>query len=142
MAEPRWVLDTSVAVAWFFLDEPLREAALAVRADLREHPSRYFVPHLFHSELAHVLARKSERDVSFVRQGLALILRLGIRTVPLSERALLGLAERTSGGLSGYDATFVVLAEDLGARWLSADIRAAKVAGRALAVPLAEWARH
>ncbi len=45
------MLDTSVAVAWFFLEEPLREAALAVRADLRERPERYFVPHLFYSEL-------------------------------------------------------------------------------------------
>jgi predicted nucleic acid-binding protein len=142
MAEPRWVLDTSIAVAWFFLDEPLREAALAVRAELREHPESYFVPHLFYSELAHVLARKSARDARFVRQGLALILRLGIRTMPLSEGALLGLAERISGGLSGYDATFVVLAEDLGARWLTGDARTAKVAGRALAVSLTEWARR
>jgi predicted nucleic acid-binding protein len=139
MPEPRWVLDTSVAVAWFFTDEPFRAAALEVRADLREHPERYFVPHLFYSELAHVLARKSARDPRFVRQGLALILRLGIRTLALSENALLGLAERVSRGLSGYDATFVALAEDVGAKWLTSDARAAKMAGRALAVPLAGW---
>jgi predicted nucleic acid-binding protein len=142
MPEPRWILDTSVAVAWFFIDEPLRAAALAVRADLRDHPERYYVPHLFHSELAHVLARKSARDPHFVRQGLALVLRLGIRTVAPSEDALLGLAERVCRGLSGYDATFVALAKDLGAKWLTADVQAAKIAGHALAVPLVQWARR
>jgi predicted nucleic acid-binding protein len=142
MAEPRWVLDTSVVVAWFFVDEPLRAAALAVRADLRDLPERYFVPHLFHSELAHVMARKSARDAHFVRQGLALVLRLGIRTVALSQDAVLGLAERVCGGMSGYDATFVALAKDLGAKWLTADLQAAKIAGQALAMPLVQWARR
>jgi len=112
-----------------------------VRAHLRDAPHRYFVPPLFHAELVHVLARKSGRNAQFVRDGLTLILRLGIRTVPLSEAALLRSADWACRGLSGYDATFVALAQDLRGRWLTADERAAKLAGLEHAETLKSWAR-
>lgn len=139
MAEPLWVLDTSVLVPWFFVDEEQRDEALHVRDDLGDRPDRYVIPALFHSELVHVLARKSRNDPAFVRRSLELVLRLGIRTVPLSERALVRTAHWACRGLSGYDATFVALAEDLGGRWLTADERAAKVAGTRRATTLARW---
>lgn len=141
MPEGIWVLDTSVVAAWFFTDEPLRTEALSVRAALRDDPHRYLVPHLFHSELVHVLARKSGRDTQFVREGLQLVLRLGIRTLALSEASLLRAAEWSCRGLSGYDATFVALAEDVGGKWVTADNQAAKVAGRKVATSLRAWAR-
>ena len=128
MAERRWVLDTSIAVAWFFTDEAGRDQALAVRDDLKQDPDRYFVPVLFHAELVHVLARKSARNAGFSREALRLVLRLGIRTLPLSEQALVRTTHWACQGLSGYDATFVALAEDLGGRWLTADESAARVA--------------
>ncbi|MFA5787433.1 MAG: type II toxin-antitoxin system VapC family toxin [Actinomycetota bacterium] len=136
-----WVLDTSVAASWFFTDEAIHLQALAVRAHLRDEPRSYLVPPLFHAELVHVLARKSGRNLRFVRDGLALILRLGIRTLPLSEAALLRSADWACRGLSGYDATFVALAEDVQGRWLTADERAAKVAGRERAETLKSWVR-
>jgi len=133
------VLDTSIAVSWFFTDERGREEALAVRADLKEAPGSYAVPPLFHAELVHVLARKSDRDSDYTRQALRLVLRLGIRTLPLSEQALLRTADWACQGLSGYDATFVALAEDLGGRWLTADEWAARVAGEKAAQTLEAW---
>jgi len=136
------VLDASVAIGWFFTDEPHRELALAVRAHLREAPDGYVVPSLFHSELVHVLARKSGRDAVFVESALRLVIRLGIRTLPLAETALVRTAHHTCRGLSGYDATYVALAEDLGGRWLTADLRAAKIAGAKTAQTLAAWARE
>ena len=139
MPDALWVLDTSVAVAWFFTDEPLREHALAVRGHLRDQPQRYLVPPLFHSELVHVLARKSGRNRRFVTDAVDLILRLGIRTLGLSEVALLRTAHWACQGLSGYDATFLALAEDVGGRWLTADERAAKAAGRRQADTLRAW---
>lgn len=140
MGSPAWVLDTSVAAAWFFTDEPLRDQALEVRAHLRDHPDAFVVPALFHSELVHVLARKSGRDERFSHSALELVLRLGIRTLHLSGEALLRSVHWACRGLGGYDSTFVALAEDLGARWLTADGRAAKVARR-LATPLSTWHR-
>lgn len=141
VAEHAWVLDTSVAAAWFFTDEPLREEALAVRSHLRDEPRRYLVPALFYAELVHVLARKSGRDARFVRDAVELIGRLGIRTLGLRREALLRTAHWACQGLSGYDATFVALAEDVGGRWLTADERAAGVAGRGTAETLTSWAR-
>lgn len=141
MPDGFWVLDTSVAAAWFFTDEPLRREALAVRSHLRDEPDHYLVPSLFHTELVHVLARKSRRDESFVTDALRLVLRLGIRTLALPESALLQTAHWTCRGLTGYDATFVALAEEVGGRWLTADDPAAKVAGRERAVTLRSWAR-
>jgi predicted nucleic acid-binding protein len=138
--EDLWVLDTSIAIAWFFVDEPFRREALSVRQHVRDEPRRFLVPPLFHAELVHTLARKSERDVAFVEAGLATILRLGIRSVLLTEGALLRTADWSCRGLSGYHATFVALAEDLGARWLTAEERAAKLAGPA-ALALRSWNR-
>jgi predicted nucleic acid-binding protein len=131
------VLDTSVAAAWFFVDEPHRREALEVRSSLRDSPERFVVPALFHSELLHVLARKSGRDLPFVREALGLLLRLGIRTLSLSDAALAAAARWACRGLSGYEATFVGLAEDLGGRWLTADARAARLVGPRRAVLVA-----
>lgn len=140
MDREAWVLDTSVAVPWFFTDEPTRQLALEVRETLKADPDSFYVPSLFHSELVHVLARKSGRDVRFTREAIRLILRLGLRTLPLSEAGLLGAARWACRGLSGYDATFVSLAEELGAVWITADERAAEIAGPKLARVLVRWA--
>lgn len=130
VADGPWVLDTSVVVRWFFTDEPLRDEALRVRAAVRDQPRRFVVPHLFVSELTHVLARKSGRDRKFVRIAVDLVLRLGTPTLALSESAISSAVDWACRGLSGYDATYVALAEDLGGRWLTADEKAADVAGR------------
>jgi predicted nucleic acid-binding protein len=129
-----------VVAPWFFVDEPLREESLLLRRGVSQDPVRYVVPFLFQSELLHVLARRSGRDGSFVARALGLILRLGIRTIPLSEEALMRAGHWASRGLSGFDATFVALAEDLGGRWLTADERAAKVVGPDVAHALRSWA--
>ncbi len=131
-----WVLDTSIAAAWFFIDEPLRAPALEVQRDLRDRPHAYAIPHLFHSELIHVLARKSGGDEAFVRNGIELVVRLGIRTLSLSHDMLTGAGSWACRGLSGYDATFVALAESIGARWLTADVKATRVVGPKLAQSL------
>ena len=135
-----WVLDTSVAAGWFFSDELSHEDALSVRAHVAMAPERYVVPSLFHSELVHILARRSGRDARFVAQALQLVMRLGIRTLPLSKAAFLRTVCWTcERSLSGYDATYVALAEDLQGRWLTADVKAAKIAGSLLAATTREW---
>ena len=130
------VLDASVAVKWFFLDEPLREKALEVRSQLIAQPDRFLVPSLFHTELMHVLARKSKNDAHFVSQSVNLILRLGIRTCMLSEKGIKSAVKLTCHGLSGYDATYAALAHEHDAKWITADLKAIKKAGKTLAVSL------
>ena len=142
MPEALLVLDASVAVGWFFTDEPQREISLAVRRHLRDSPGNYIVPPLFFSELVHVLARKSGRNAAFVAGGVGLIIRLGVRTLPLAAPAILRTAHHACRGLSGYDATYLALAEDVGGRWLTADTSAAKIAGPKHTQTLAAWARN
>ncbi len=133
-----WVLDASVAVKWFFTDEPARAHALDVRERLANWPSEFAVPHLFMSEMVHVLARKSGGDGVFVKEATRILLRLGLRTLGLDESAWQTVAEWSSKGLSGYDATYAALATALGGRWLTADAAAARKLG-GLAASLNEW---
>ena len=133
MDERLRVIDTSVVIPWFFVDEPNRVQALHLRDSLKQQPSRFLVPPLFHSELIHVLARKSGAEGAFVSRSLELILRLGLRTIALSEEALFRCAHWACSGLSGYDATFVALAEDVGGLWTTSDKKAAKLAGSEVA---------
>ena len=139
MAERPWVLDASVAVKWFFVDEPLRGWALEVRACIADRPSAFFVPHLFFTELVHVLARKSGRDAAFVTSAVALMVRLGLRTLALSEDGLARAVAWTCQGLSGYDATYLALAHEVRGLWLTADATAASRVGRKRALTLDEW---
>jgi predicted nucleic acid-binding protein len=134
-----WALDASVAVKWFFTDEPRRERALAVREQLALHPEQFVAPPLFMSEMVHVLARKSGRDEPFLRAAVPLLLRLGLRTLSLGEDGWQLATRWVVDGLSGYDATYVALAASLGGRWLTDDATAARKAKK-LAVALADWA--
>ncbi|MFN2426323.1 MAG: PIN domain-containing protein, partial [Candidatus Binatia bacterium] len=72
MADTILVVDTSIVVPWFFTDESRRGHALTARDAIRDQPARFVVPPLFHSELVHVLARKSARNERFVREALGL----------------------------------------------------------------------
>lgn len=121
-----WILDASVIVKWFFTDEPLREHALRVQRHAVNNPKEFIIPHLCYSELIHVIARKSNNDLLFVSQCLDLITRMGFRTFWLSNDALFKAAEFSCSGLSGYDATYLALAEDLKAYWLTADRKASQ----------------
>lgn len=141
MADTIFVVDASIVVPWFFTDEPRRAHALLAREAVHHQPKHFVVPPLFHSEFVHVVARKSGKNEQFVKEALALLLALGLRTVFLSEAALLRTAHWACRGLSGYDATYVALAEDLGGLWLTADERAAKIAGRKFARILGGWVR-
>ena len=123
------VLDASIAVAWFFSDEPLHSAALEVRHTIRESPAHFAVPTLIHSEMIHALTRKSGCNRLFVRSALDLFLRLGIPSFSLSSRALQYACDWACRGMSGYDATYAALAEDIGCKWLTGDAKAAKILG-------------
>jgi len=133
-----WALDASVAIKWFFTDEPRREHALAVREHLALHPQSFVVPGLFMSEMIHVLARKTGGDERFLRDAVSLLLRLGLRTLSLGEDGWHDASRWCTRGLSGYDATYVALASQLDGRWLTDDMTAARRAPK-LAVALAQW---
>ncbi len=134
-----WVLDASVATKWFFTDEPHRKEALKVRSLLADRPDQFFVPSLFFSEMLHVLARKSGFNHGFVENAMDLLLKLGIRGLALSDKGMSRAIYHACHGLSGYDATYLALAEDIHARWITADVDAVHKAGSKHVMKLSEF---
>ena len=135
------MVDATVIVAWFFTDEPERAAALSVREAICERRERWVVPPRLLTEAVHVLARKSARDERFAAQAVGVLLRLGLRTIALSEPALARAVHWSCAGLSGHDATYLALAEDLGGCWVTSDARAGRRVRNQHLVTLRHWAR-
>ena len=119
------VLDASVLVKWF-VDEKGRDRALAILEEVVERPRRFAVPALVWYELTHVLLRVAKEPEAASR-NLERVMRLGLpcfsATADRCARAM-RLAGRS--GLSGHDAHYVVLAEDLDGAWITFDARAAR----------------
>jgi predicted nucleic acid-binding protein len=122
-----WVLDASVAIKWFFTDELERDEALAVLEALTNHPDNFFVPDFFYHELTAVLIRKSGFQKAFVRESIATIYQMGIRTANLGEElAKEAISLSCQHKISFYDAIYVALAVTLKGRWLTSDQKAVK----------------
>lgn len=122
-----WILDTSVAVKWFFTDEPGHSKSKEVLGKLVENPDIFAVPSLFFHELTAVLIRKSKFEKLFVNEALAAIYELGIPSFDIDENLsgeAMALACRYH--VSYYDALFVALAKIVKGRWLTTDDKARK----------------
>lgn len=119
----RYVLDASVAVRWFVHDAP-HPAAERILVAVVSHPGRFAVPELFGYELLSVLHRHHPRATRVMREGVDPVLRSGVLRYPLTP-AIVNRAERyIARGMTGYDATYVALAEELDGLWLTFDSRA------------------
>lgn len=116
----RYVLDASVALRWY-LQEERSESADAVHHRIVEEPALFAVPELFGYEVFSVLHHVHPRPWETFREGILPFLQSGILRYPLTE-AVAHKAARFAGlGLTGYDAMYAALAEELGACWLTFD---------------------
>jgi predicted nucleic acid-binding protein len=126
-----FVIDTSVAMAWCFEDEAT-EAADLVLDRLREDEA--VVPAIWPLEVANVLLvaeRRGRLTEAQVSRFLGLLTQLPIE-VDDAPRELAGIvAAGRRHELSSYDASYLVLAERLGASLATLDRRLAKAAKRA-----------
>ena len=121
------VLDASVALKWFAVDEPLADAAGRVLKDIEHDPRPYLVPELFVNELVGVMVRTPGATAEHVQEAVALVEELGLTRVGnghdvLSRAVDFAFAWR----ISGYDAVYLAVAELTGGVWLTADSRAAR----------------
>lgn len=80
-----WILDTSIAVKWFFNDEPGHAEAVGVLSHIVENPEAFAVPSLFFSELPAVLIRKSKFEKQFVIDSLKAVYQLGIPSLEIGQ---------------------------------------------------------
>ena len=131
-----YVLDASVALRWY-LREERSDAAESVRLRLIEEPALFALPELFGYEVFSVLFRVHPHPWVTFRDGVLPLLHCGLLRYPLTE-AVASRAARFGGfGLTGYDAAYAALAEELGACWLTFDAGAhARLAAEKLSFDL------
>jgi predicted nucleic acid-binding protein len=126
-----FIIDTSIAMAWCFEDEAT-EATDAVLDRLRHDEAA--VPAIWPLEVANVLLvaeRRGRLSEAQASRFLELLTQLPI-DVDDAPRGLAGiLAAGRRHELSSYDASYLVLAERLGAPLATLDSQLAKAAQRA-----------
>ena len=134
------VIDASMALAWVFERQEASDADLASRLLGAYGETPWWVPDLWHLEVANALLVAERRHVIVSATSdlfLARLARLPINTDsdPSQERKPLILALARAHGLSSYDATYLELAQRLGASLASFD-RRLNQAARELGVAL------
>ncbi len=118
-----WILDASVALKWFIQEESHPHAD-EVLAKLIDQPTSFAVPELFAFEVFAVLQRTHPSGLEVFRKAVIPLLQGGIFRHPMTEKLAVGANRYTKLGLSGYDACYVALAEELQSIWLTFDKKA------------------
>lgn len=121
------VIDASAAISAVRGEE----SAAAVRDAIADaDPRRLLVPEIFWVEVTNTLVRRHRQPMDRVLDAVAELDGLGLRTVHASRGGLLNsVALMIERGLSGYDATYLALAELVDANLLTLDRRLAAAAG-------------
>ena len=141
----RYVLDASVALRWY-LQEERSDSAEEVRRRILEEPALFAVPELFGYEVFAVLWRAHPQPWKTYQEGILPLLQSGVLRYPLTEAVAERAARFVAMGLTGYDAMYPALAEELDACWLTFDGKAhARLGGGGLSFDLtgglpADWA--
>lgn len=133
-----WVIDASVAVKWFLKAESHPNARYVLEKTA-ENPAMFAVPELFAFEVFSVLQRVHPKGLDAFYAGILPLLEGGIyrqpMTYPLAARATFFVRQ----GLTGYDACYAALAEELQTKWLTFDVKAHRaIASLGLSLNLAD----
>ncbi|OQY21091.1 MAG: PIN domain nuclease [Chloroflexi bacterium] len=122
------VPDTSVILKWFLHEGEIgREQALAMRHAYLEGRVQLLVLDLLLYEVANVLRYKPDWDASRVARAIHILLALKLQVIPVSPALLQRAVELAyKHDLAVYDASFVALAEEKRAVFITADQKAAR----------------
>lgn len=116
------VLDSSVALKWIFADEVGAEHAERVRNDHVSAKNEIAVPSLFFYEIANVLATKVKLSPEEALEAFELISAFEFNLNELDSTEYLdAMTLAMNYKISVYDASYHVLADRLGCRFLTAD---------------------
>lgn len=118
-----WVIDASVALRWFIQEESHPNADRVLKA-LIDHPELFAVPELFAFEVYSVLQRLHPSGLEAYREGMLPLLHGGLFRQPMTEKLAVMAHRYVRLGLTGYDACYAALAQDLSGLWLTFDQRA------------------
>ena len=117
------VIDASVALKWFLLEEG-RDRALILLEELLSAPARFAVPELFYFEVAHVFGRAVPNPSLEQCELLKQVSVLGIQRFAMTPGLLTEMLGLQRLGLSGYDAAYAGLAKLLEGQWITFDRKA------------------
>jgi predicted nucleic acid-binding protein len=121
---PALVLDTSVVIKWVRQGEVLAEQALALRDAYLDGRFALVVPSLLAYELANILRFKEDLTTESVQGAIESLYDMGLEWIPPSSATISRAVEIARAyETTVYDATFVALAELLGATLVTADER-------------------
>ena len=128
------VIDSSVVAKWLFL-EPLTDQALAVRRDWELSKIDLIAPELMLVEVSNIIWKKQRSKLITEEEGTNVLTNLLALEIPTVEQqtllpraySLAKLFDRTV-----YDALYVALAEAMGARFITADLRLCNAVGLSL----------
>ena len=118
-----WIVDASVAVRWFIEDETNANAEHVLQR-IVESPALFAVPELFGFEVYSVLCRIHPQGQKVFSEGVLPILNSGIFRQPVSESLIKEAGNYVALGLTGYDACYAAVANNLGGCWLTFDKKA------------------
>lgn len=121
----RYILDASVAIKWYIKGTEHPNADLVLQK-LLEKPELFAVPELFPYEILSVLYRLQPRAQEIYSKDINRILHSGILRYPMTENIYTRADRFIKKGLTGYDAVYVALAEELDGIWLTFDAKAHK----------------
>jgi predicted nucleic acid-binding protein len=121
-----WIVDASVAVRWFIEEEAHPNADKVLEKLVRE-PETFAVPELFAFEVSAVLQRLLSGGLDVFRRGIIPLLQGGLLRQPMTEDLAIKANRFVEFGLTGYDACYAALAEDLMGIWLTFDEKAHKL---------------
>jgi len=116
------VLDSSVALKWIFADESGAGNASRVRDEHISAKNEIAVPSLFFYEIANVLATKIKLTTEEAQEAFELIAEFVCNVYELDSTEFLeAMSLAMKYKVSVYDASYHVLANRLGCRFLTAD---------------------
>ena len=117
------MIDASVALRWF-IRESEHPNADGVLRELLTHPEIFAVPELFAYEVLSVLYKHHPMAKTVFAEDIDRLMRSGILRYPMTENIYTRADRFIRMGLTGYDAVYVALAEELEGIWLTFDSKA------------------
>lgn len=119
----KYVIDPSVAIRWFLRDI-FHPHADQVLKRLIQNPEQFAVPELFLYEMLALLYRHHPHAGEVFASDVDRLLRSGVLRYPMTEH-IYGRARRfIAAGLTGFDAVYPALAEEIGGWWITFDSKA------------------
>jgi predicted nucleic acid-binding protein len=118
-----YILDASVALKWYLPGSGQDRADRVLRFLLRS-PRQFILPELFLYEVLAVLYRHHPRAHEVYSLHVNRIVRSGVLRYPLTPGITDRIPHFVSKGLTGYDAVYAALAQEMEGVWLTFDTKA------------------